>query len=86
MTIVTKNLKPKFEIGTKIYFKNNKQRKYKIADHVYYKSIDTWYYWLRGIQKKSINGIPEWIYTVDAKQLTIESIDNKCKEIVIINE
>lgn len=80
------NVKPKFPVGTKLYFRDDKQRKYKIADHVYYKSIDTWYYWLRGIQKKSINGISEWIYINDAKQLTIESIDNKSKEIIIIHE
>ena len=84
--MMTTNVKPKFPVGTKLYFRSNKQRKYKIADHVYYKSIDTWYYWLRGIQKKSINGVPEWIYINDAKQLTIESIDNKSAEIIIIHE
>lgn len=78
------NIKPKYEVGTKFYFTDDKDCIYKIADHVYYKSVNTWYYWLRGIEQKSIRGKTEWVYTHNAKQLTIESIDNKSKNIIVI--
>jgi len=75
-------INPKYEIGTKIIYK---QKKYAIADHVYYKSNDTWYYWLRGVIKKSRLGIPEWIYINDAKQILINRIDSDTS-IKIISE
>lgn len=76
------NIKPKFEVGTKIIYK---QKKYNIADYVYYKSTDSWYYWLRGITRKSSLGKPEWIYTLDAKQILINRIDSD-NSIKIISE
>ncbi len=77
------NIQPKYEVGTRIYFRGNRQQKYKVADYVYYKSTDTWYYWLRGVQKKSILGVPEWVYVNDAKQLMISRVDNDNRVVVI---